>query len=208
MFKSCKAIMNSKNVIVYSILFFAISLSSCKENCIECTDNISAENKKIPYKNKDLIAFKNDTLGSVYDTVYVDLGDFSGCYKKKYYETYEDLCSKSTIIKFSNKFNLHIYQSPNIGYNIIYYLYSDDWILNVSNELATIQFNKKNYDVIHYYFPVDSVGSKIWIYNSSRDSSFVYNDYFIIQNDSIIKLLQYTTVYKDGTRRVWRLQED
>lgn len=198
-----KRIFNLAILIIINLLL----LISCKENCIECTDNISAENKKIPYQNKELVAFKNDTLGLVYDTVYVNFGIFSDCIKKESYQTYEDLCSKSTLLNFSNKFNLHIYQSPNIGYNSVYYNNNDDWIIDIITDSSNILINNNNFKVIHYYFPVDSLNSKIWTFNKSNDSSFVYNDYYVIQNDTIIKLLQYTTVYKDGKRRVWRLQE-
>ncbi|HOS83746.1 MAG TPA: hypothetical protein PK199_02405, partial [Bacteroidales bacterium] len=57
-----------------------------------------------------------------------------------------------------------------------------------------------------FYSNVDTVGSEIWNYTVSKDSTFAYNNFYFI-TDTVIKLIQYTTVYKDGTRRIWRLKE-
>jgi hypothetical protein len=189
------------------LIICIICFYSCKENCIECTDNISAENKKIPYQNKELVAFKNDTLGVVFDTVYVNLGFLPDCYKKESYQTYEDLCGMSTFFKYSNKGFLTIDQGSNQFFNEIWIYFSDYSLFNImQSDTLEMTFNNKLFHVNHYFFPTDTLGSPIWTHSLSKDSTFVYNDYYFAINPEI-KLLQYTTVYRDGTRRVWRLQE-
>ncbi len=175
-------------------------LTNC--NCHYCTDNISAENEKIPYQNKELVEFTNDTLGSVFDTVYVELGSPSrkayGCNGTT--DSDNELCAAYSSLSYSNHFYLQIIQMSNRYNNEIVFNYS--WSMDYEDFI----FNNKTIPVIHMYFETDTLGSIIWKENISKDSSFVYNNYYFT-NDTIIKLLQYSTIYKDGTRRIWRLKE-
>ncbi|NLK80990.1 MAG: hypothetical protein GX277_02165 [Bacteroidales bacterium] len=76
----------------------------------------------------------------------------------------------------------------------------------MENTFDTIMFKNKITPVIQMYSEIDTVGSEIWNHTINSDSTFIYNNFCYIR-DSVIKLLQYTTVYKDGTRRIWRLKE-
>jgi len=189
------------------IFFFIVNiiiLYSCQ--CKHCTDNLTAENEKIPYTYNEIVMFENDTLGIVHDTVYVYLGQVSS---KPYACTGSndddrDLCSASSSIKYSNFFYIEIRQHPNEGNNKIghwnpYYVYND------TNSIS-IEYNNTIVEAYRCIFETDTLGSKIWSVNISKDSNFVYNEFIYIDKPKY-KLIQYTTVYKDGTRRIWRLKE-
>ena len=195
---------------IYTILFICFSfygLISC--HCKKCTDNISETNKKIPYRNNELIAFINDTLGVVYDTVNVTLGRVSNasydCYgssgdaEQKYCTTFSEMI-------YSNCFDIQIIQAPNSGNNKIYY----SAMPNQGEKSENVSYVYKNeiLTAIHFYTPIDTFGSKIW--NSCKfknsDSTFIYNDYYYI-TDRSVKLLQYSRVYKDGKHRIFKLKE-
>jgi hypothetical protein len=60
-------------VFICSVCSFTFISCHCKT----CTDNITEANKKIIYNNKDVIAFKNDTLGIIYDNITVIKGNIS-----------------------------------------------------------------------------------------------------------------------------------
>jgi hypothetical protein len=183
------------------ILYILITLFVYSCQCKHCQDNLSEVNKTIPYKYGDIVIFKNDTLGIVYDTVLVYIGEVS---TKPYacsgsHDEHSYYCSATTELKYSNFLKLFIFQAPNEGNNMIGYLDGYNFF-NIKNE--TIIYNQKPTKVFCFYSNVDTVGSEIWNYTMSKDSTFAYNNY-----DTVIKLIQYTTVYKDGTRRIWRLKE-
>ena len=195
---------------LYSILivcFCLYGLISC--HCKKCTDNIIEANKKIPYKNNELIAFTNDTLGVVYDTVSVSFGRISsaryGCYGSSG-DAEQKYCTTFSEMTFSNYFNIKIIQAPNSGDNKIYY----SAIPNHGEKSENVSYVYKNEIItaIRFYTPIDTFGSQIWTRYKFKngDSTFIYNDYYYI-TDRNVKLLQYTRVYKDGKRRVFKLTE-
>jgi hypothetical protein len=103
-------------------------------------------------------------------------------------------------IDYSNKFSLQILQSPNSVGNVIYYipLNAFEW----NNDAVTFNYKNEMIKAFHFYSRVDSFGSNSW---KGKDSSIVfYNDYDYTVDKSIM-LLQYTKVFKDGKRRVYRL---
>jgi len=198
-------IMKNKNIYNVSVLIVCL-FTSC--HCKTCTDNLSEANKKVIYTNNQLVVFKNDTLGLSYDTIKVMLhkpssssydclgssGDVEATY-----------CSSYSEIEYSNHFYMQISQLSNKYNNEIAYYTS-----NIDGEIRdTVQFNYKNtiYKAIHYYYQVDSLGSYLWNYYKQNkfDSTFVINDYYYTVDKSIM-LLQYTKIFKDGKRRVYRLQ--
>lgn len=189
--------------IVILVIINLLLLISCQENC---PDNISSENKKVPYKNNDVVQFENDTLGIVNDTVFVDL-QMPGKYLPSSGDDDSDACGCISTLSYSNLFVLGIGQGINLYGNVIGFQYvgqsNYDYVKSVE-----INFSYKNEKVKAYKgsYYTDTLGAIIWKINVSKDSTFVYNDY-IYMTDPEIKLLQYTTVYRDGTRRVWRLQE-
>jgi hypothetical protein len=191
-----------KTILLLFITISVFAVTNC--NCQYCTDNISTENEKIPYQNKELVEFTNDTLGSVFDTVYVELGSPSrkayGCNGTT--DSDNELCAANSILMFSNHFYLEISQGTNFHQNEIAYF------SNISTFPEKIFFEYKN-KLIHaskISFKNDTLGSLIWKTNVNTDSTFIYNDYIFI-TDTTIKLLQYSTIHKDGTRRIWRLNE-
>jgi hypothetical protein len=191
-------------LIIMSISF--CGLISC--HCKTCADNITDVNKKIPYRDTDLVAFVNDTLGLIYDTVWVSLGQVS----KDKYDCYgsagdaeSKYCSTFSEIDYSNYFQLQIVQQPNSAKNRIVY-----GALNPFSyygwKIDTLSYIFKNdyIKAIHFYIPIDTFGSQMW---KTKDSLwFVFNDYYYT-TDKSIKLLQYSRVYKDGKRRVFKLKE-
>ncbi|MFW5852232.1 MAG: hypothetical protein ACOCWB_08410 [Bacteroidota bacterium] len=114
-----------KTKIILLLVLSLYILTNC--NCHYCTDNIRAENEKIPYQNKELVEFTNDTLGSVFDTVYVELGSPSkkayGCNGGNDDDNYK--CGASSIISYSNFFYLEISQGSNFYQNEIAYFSKD-----------------------------------------------------------------------------------
>lgn len=192
-----------KKLIIISIISFVI-LYGCQ--CKHCQDNLTIENNKIPYFHGEVIIFENDTLGKMYDTVFLELGKINtdasfGCMKSNDPIVYE-YCSNWSNITYSNNFTFGIRQLSNKENYKIQYFTNRYYIKK--NE--TIIYKQKATKTICFYSSVDTVGSEIWNYTVSKDSTFAYNNYYFI-TDTVIKLIQYTTVYKDGTRRIWRLKE-
>ncbi|OQA98724.1 MAG: hypothetical protein BWY22_00719 [Bacteroidetes bacterium ADurb.Bin217] len=189
---------------IYVISFVLLVFQSC--SCKHCMDYLTAENNKIPYTHGEVLAFTNDTLGVLYDTVYLDLGSINteasyGCVVSS--EDYYEYCSNWSEIKYSNNFKFGILQTPNINKNKIGY-YNSGQFFKIKDD--TILYKQKPVKALCFYSNVDTVGSEIWNYTMSKDSTFAYNNFYFI-TDTVIKLIQYTTVYKDGTRRIWRLKE-
>ncbi|HPM12529.1 MAG TPA: hypothetical protein PK734_03455 [Bacteroidales bacterium] len=193
-----------KKLIIISIISFIV-FYGCK--CKHCQDNLSKENNKIPYNNGQVVIFENETIGIMNDTVFIELGEINteaafGCMHSNDPIIYE-YCSAASLLKYSNNFVFGIRQLTNEDNNqIIYYSYYN--FFNKKSE--TIIYNKKSTKALCFYSNVDTVGSEIWNYTMSKDSTFAYNNFYFI-TDTVIKLIQYTTVYKDGTRRIWRLKE-
>lgn len=188
-------------IIITIYVFFA--LISCR--CEHCYDNLTAMNKKIPYTNNSLVAFKNDTLGIIYDTVQVAFGnpnDVYGCVV----QSDEDLklCGAYSELKYSNFGYLEISQGDNFHGNEIA-IFSRS-LFGYYTELINYNYRNKIISVINLNYVHDTVGSAIWKKCLSNDSTFIYNDYYFMV-DTAIKLIQYSTVYKDGSRRIWRLEE-
>ena len=192
-----------KKLIIISIINFIV-FYSCK--CKHCQDNLSKENNKIPYYNGQVVIFENDTIGIMNDSVFLELGEINteaafGCMHSNDPIIYE-YCSNWTNITYSNNFTFGIRQLSNKeNYKIQYFT---NRYYNKKNE--TIIYNQKPTKALCFYSNVDTVGSEIWNYTMSKDSTFAYNNFCFI-TDTVIKLIQYTTVHKDGTRRIWRLKE-
>jgi len=193
------------SIILYTISLYA--LISC--HCKTCTDNITEANKKIPYINKQVIPFSNDTLGIDYDTVNVSIGSVSkasyGC-SGSAGDAEQKYCNTFSEISFTNFFSLYIIQSPNSSNNVIFYN-----TLKYHNEVeikVSYSYKNETLNAIHFFTVIDTLGSKIWEYYQSinADTTFVYNDYYYT-TDKTIKLLQYSKVYRDGKHRVFRLKE-
>jgi hypothetical protein len=191
---------NSLYILFLILSFFC--LISC--HCKTCTDNITEANKKIPYKDKDLVAFKNDTLGVVSDTVRVNLGAVStasyDCYGSSG-DAEQKYCTTFSEINYSNTFEIQIVQAPNSSKNIIVYAPLNPYD---KEKIESISYYYKNEKInaYHFYNNIDSLGSKIW---NGKDSNYVvYNDYYYT-TENTVKLLQYSKVYKDGKRRVFKL---
>jgi len=200
-----------KNYIIYLLLVIGIfTLSNC--NCEHCVDNISVINKKIPYADSSNVYFKNDTLGIVIDTVFVKLGEVStkpyACFSSSNNDD-RLLCTALTTFTYSNYFSLTIYQTSNESFNNIIWhspYGKSEFIDNFILDTIEIFYKNKNITAMHLYYPDISNNSDIWLYHFNKDSTFVYNNYIYII-DPEIKLLQYSTIYKDGTRRIWKLKE-
>jgi len=193
-----------KNYIIYLLLVISLlALSNC--NCEHCEDNISVINKKIPYADSTNVYFKNDTLGIVIDTVFVKLGEVStkpyACFSSK--DDHNNLCSALSYVTFSNNFRIEIYQANNFYQNetsIQHYI--------LENELQTTDtinyiYNNQNIKALHTYFKPEYNDSIIWNLNNY---TFIYNNFISILEPEI-KLLEYSTIYKDGTQRIWKLKE-
>jgi hypothetical protein len=197
-----------KNLTLYLMLAISVLLlTNC--NCHYCTDNISAENKKIPYQNKELVEFTNDTLGSVFDTVYVELGSPSrkayGCNGTT--DSDNELCwAKSYIIYSTNLCTLEIIQFPNSYNNKTGIGFPYEYSEYIKFDTTSYLFNNKTYTARSVCFKSDSIGSFLWKENANKDLTLAYNNYIYIVEPEI-KLLEYSTIYKDGTRRIWRLKE-
>jgi hypothetical protein len=192
----------------YILFSIIVILSSC--HCEHCNDNLSAENNKIPYTDSLLICFQNDTLGKVYDTVFVEKGKIS---KMPYacnggHDSDAELCSGLSIISYSNKFYLDIYQTPNdqLFTNDIFYgiIYSSNYLsYNYTIKNVDYIYNQKKINAVLRHYEIDSSNLK---YHINSDSTFTYNDYYYTI-DNEIKLLQYSTLSKNGTKRIWKLKE-
>jgi len=177
-------------------------------HCKTCIDNLTPINNKISYTNGELVAFVNDTLGAVFDTVHVSLGKPSS---KQYNcsgntDAGEEACTCWTDFFYSNFFYLSISQADNKLNNRISCSASN---YNAGEKEEVVSYTYKNdiLKAVHYYFPTDTFGSQIWkIQANKKDSiSFVYDDYYYTVDKSIM-LLQYSRVYKNGVRRVFKLQ--
>ena len=188
-------------------IFCVFLLYNC--NCKYCTDNLSFENQKIIYSDSSLITFKNDTLGVKTDTIFVFLGKIS---KRPYAcnngNDDKYVCHGESTIKYSNLFVLKILQFPNsfncnncigIGFPYEY----QEFI-----QTDSIQYSYKNkiLQAFYIYFKQDIKDSLLYGKNISKDSLYKYNNYIYVK-DSIIKLLEYSITYKDGTKRKWKLKE-
>jgi hypothetical protein len=202
--------------IFYIVILVIINLLlqiSCNE---ECVDNLTAQNNKIPYKKKTVIQFKNDTLGICYDTITPFIGEIT----KGSDDDFMNKCSGGSMLFYSNFFFILVNQDPDYLHNKIEFVVCQaiPWIISQNpvhyqNEVIypitdTIVYTYKDQSIkaIKISYPFDTVGSAIWNESLQTDSNYVYNNYIFIINPQI-KLLEYTTVYRDGTRRVWRLQE-
>ena len=197
---------NYSNIFLFSICIYV--LTSC--NCKTCKDNITEANMKIPYKDKDVVFFINDTLGIISDTVRVQFGGVSkasyDCYSSSG-DAERNFCNSLSGIQYSNYFQIQIFQAPNSSNNII--IFKATQIFGVTKtDSVLVSYKNEQLKAIHFYNPVDSFGSQIWkLYKfKNADSTFVYNDYYYT-TDKTIKLLQYSKVFKDGKRRVYRLKE-
>ena len=196
-----------KNYILYILIIALFALSHC--NCEHCVDNISVINKKIPYTDSTIVYFKNDTLGVVADTVFVKLGKVS---TKPYRcnggrDSDSELCWARSYIFYSYNFcTLEIFQFPNVYDNKIGIGFPYDYTEHIIFDSISYFFNNKEYNARRVCFKTDSSNSFLWQRNFMRDSTVSFDNY-IYSIDPEIKLLQYTTVYKDGTRRIWRLKE-
>ena len=193
-----------KNITLFVLLVIIYTLTSC--HCKTCTDNLSEANNKIQYKNKDIVTFINDTLGVVSDTIKISIGKVS----KDSYDCYgssgdaeQKYCTTFSEISYSNLFVIQIVQAPNSAKNKIVYQPLNSYY-EEKNEEILYNYKDEKINAYHFYNTIDGVGSKIW---QGKDSnSFVFNDYYYT-TDKTIKLLQYSKVYKDGKRRVYRLKE-
>ena len=202
--------------ILYLVLLVIINLLVLISCTHPCNNKLGIENKKIPYKNGEIVHFKNDTLGVVNDTIAIYLDDL----ETKAYSSIGDnskSCNAWSIVTYSNSFYIRILQDFN---DILYFTGQgrveispqnpviihdyDDFPLN---DFIDFTYNANTIKAYHMYYPIDTLGSPIWEESHQTNTNFVYNDYIYI-TDPEIKLLQYTTVYRDGKRRVWRLVED
>ncbi|MFW5851836.1 MAG: hypothetical protein ACOCWB_06415 [Bacteroidota bacterium] len=190
-------------ILIFTLTLSVFAFTNC--NCEHCVDNISTENKKIPYADSTNVYFKNDTLGIVIDTVFVKLGEVStkpyACFSSK--DDHNNLCSALSYVTFSNYFRIEIYQANNFYQNEKVFQH---YILE--NELQTTDtidytYNNQNIKALHTYFKPEYNDSIILNLNNN---TFIYNNFISILEPEI-KLLQYSTIYKDGTRRIWRLNE-
>jgi len=206
--------MKTKFRLTLIILSLNCLLVSCNLNSIfdisdniskHCVDNISFENNKINYKNLDLVEFKCDT-NSVFDTVFLDLEKDIGkrTYNPKDANKDGDpgTCSVVSYIKYSNLFGLGIVQSSNEQGNGIWYM-DNPYLTKTSPYVETVTYTYNNKTITAYHVNYDN--SKLWKYYTC-DSNHIYNDYYYIR-DKEIKLLQYSTYYKDGSIKIWKLKE-
>jgi len=201
--------------IFYIVILVIINLLlqiSCNE---ECVDNLTTQNNKIPYKKKIVVQFKNDTLGIRFDTITPCIGKVT--YNHDAGQL--DNCYGYSIVYYSNYFFIRVAQDNNARQNKIIFhegqgvpinwyqpAYIDHQIFYPKTDTIFYTYKNQSIKAIKISYPVDTVGSAIWNESLQTDSNYVYNNYIFIINPQI-KLLEYTTVYRDGTRRVWRLQE-
>ena len=182
---------------------FIFLLQSCYKRC---ADNLTIENNKIPYIDSQLIAFQNDTLGVRYDTIFLYLADMSHRhYLDNNSDDVNEECTSWSDIRYSNKLYIAIVQAPNgygngagIAFNSMESYYNSD--------KQKILYNGDSVNALNIYTHNDSLNSPIWKYICGPDSTYVYNNYYFLI-DSVYKLIQYTTVYRDGTRRIWKLKD-
>ncbi|MDA3881704.1 MAG: hypothetical protein PF481_00295 [Bacteroidales bacterium] len=191
---------------IIPLLLITVLISvSCKK---KCPDNLSEYNKKIPYHDRDLIPFHNDTLGLKYDTIYLDLTDMNDEKYNPFLEG-EDVCYGASKVNYSNKFNYFILQHAN--YNVNHVDYSTR-LYNFDMKFITYIFNQDTINARHYYLDVayvDSVYGIEYTYEYMNEArSFYYNHFIFMGDDNPeYKLLEYSTVDTSGIRRRWVLQE-
>src|SRR5690554_4931224 len=183
-----------KTILLLFITISVFAVTNC--NCHYCTDNISTENEKIPYQNKELVEFTNDTLGSVFDTVYVELGSPSrkayGCNGGK--DSDRELCwARSYIIYSTNLCKLEIIQFPNLYNNKIGIGFPYEYSEHIKFDTTSYLFNNKTYTARSVCFKTDSIDSFLWKENANNDSTLAYNNYIYIVEPEI-KLLEYSTI--------------
>src|SRR5690554_8208496 len=100
--------------IIPLLLLIIIVSASCKK---KCPDNLSEYHKKIPYHDRELIPFYNDTLGLKYDTIYIDLTDMDDEKYSPFLFVGESVCNGGSKIIYSNKFNYYFTQHDFTSYN-------------------------------------------------------------------------------------------
>ena len=190
---------------MFRYLFFILTiplLNSCNQ-CSNCKNNLEEYFKKVPYKNGELIKFKNDTLGILTDTIKLDYYPPSkepyGCTGSS--DENNKKCS-AEIYFYLKKFNfgIHIHQSANFYRNNVQietffdtydytltkkmadtvpYLYNNEVLKSIHRKLLqnfTTQYNEPN--IIEYYYSLEPK----------------------------IRILQYTIIDSNGIARVWKLQ--
>jgi len=191
--------------IIGSILFFSLN-SSCTK---KCEDKLSPYLEKIPYNNLNVVSYYNDTLGKSTDTVYVDKPNMDDLrYSKGMSESmYEGECYASASVTYStNKFAYYFIQHDNEGTISI----EVDCRCNFTKIDSQYVFNNETVDATYLMLENENLeewDENIWLHSfMNEDSSFVYGD-FVVVDSPYYKLLEYSTIYKDGTRRKWKLQE-
>lgn len=192
--------------IIPLLLLIIIVSASCKK---KCPDNLSEYHKKIPYHDRELIPFFNDTLGLKYDTIYIDLTDMDDEKYNPYLEGPRDVCRGATKVSYSNKFNYHFYQYDN--YNVNHVEFSTR-MYNFDIEFITYTFKQDTINARYYYLDVayvDSVYGIEYTYRYMNEERSLYYNHFVFMGDDNpeYKLLEYSTVDTSGVRRRWVLQE-
>lgn len=105
-----------KKIIIIQIAIL-IGVTSCfREE--QCVDNLSAENKKVPYVNGQVVQFQNDTLGCIYDTVLVELRSLR---ESTYTHSDNEACGAFSALIYSNGMQINIIQQSNFDMNIVGY---------------------------------------------------------------------------------------
>lgn len=195
-----------KNIFIISIfLYFTYVTISCNRKK-DCVDNISVYLTKIPYKNNDIITFYNDTLGEKKDTIFIKLNNVYN----NYYDNgddYSEACGASIKVKYSNTYSYAIYQLNNAEDNHIEIYNGPHDTFNKD----TVYFNKQDYIHARLFYLnreyLDSVYGDDWLDEyKSADGTILYNDFMVVDSP-YFKLVEYTTLDKEGNKRTWRLQE-
>src|SRR5690554_6284445 len=155
---SCVTIFFMKRIILYFTLTISVfALTNC--NCEHCVDNISAENKKIPYADSTTVYFKNDSLGIIIDTVFVKLGKVStkpyACISRK--DDHNNLCSALSYIKYSTFFEIEIYQSNNFYQNETVFQHYMHKKQRSTTDTINYTYKNKNITALHTYYNQEHV---------------------------------------------------
>lgn len=187
-----------------------------------CPDYLAPFNKKIKYREGDILTFTDSLNNLKYDTilqVHLDKADYSRAEDAKGDYNYDDrVCDATSFVKFSNLFYIYIYQhsAPKIkgllgyiepgGYG--YWNHNEYYAYKESFDTIKYTFNNKTYEALKYSYSNDTVHSEIWNLQTelTKQNNYIYHDYTFIYEDDI-KLVEYTTRDKTGIKKTWKLRE-
>lgn len=188
-----------KILLITFCLFFIVSCIFIER---KCTDNLSAYNAKIPYRNGELVTFVNDTIGERVDTVFVKL-DNSISEKNDN----EDNCTGLSSVGYSNEFGYSFYQhddwsNPGNPVEEDYYYYQ------FCGHDTIYQYKEKSYNAMHVHLDIEYMEYMFGWALLEEGELFYYSDYIFLGGDnSEYKLLEYSTIDTNGVKRKWILKE-